>query len=271
MTSRNQTILDQIRAEALDRGIPADDVDRWMGLVRPCALLDDGGDGPVVGRFGGPVLLPPDVEDPAYPLIATIDCAALPPDVTDLPLPADGRLLFFGYPEENGMGNVVYIPAGAAVTERSRFPQWLPPDKPENAAIYKELPDGEMHLTADISLPFVGTVDLPGPPWAESLPGHPHSEALAEVWEDQWGGALLLFGGYGTDYNGSDPLDIAAKLAVEQVKAGPTAPRADNWVLLAEASVDRPGAGATIYWTIQRDDLIALRFDRAQVLVYWNP
>ena len=34
---------------------------------------------------------------------------------------------------------------------------------------------------------------------------------------------------------------------------------------------DRPGADATIHWTIQRDDLTTLRFDRAQVLVYWNP
>ncbi|HEY1967292.1 MAG TPA: hypothetical protein VGH89_05060, partial [Pseudonocardia sp.] len=70
--SQNDKLLDQFRAEALERNIPADDVERWMELVRPCALLTGGGDGPIVGRFGGPVMLPTDAEDPRFPLIVTI-------------------------------------------------------------------------------------------------------------------------------------------------------------------------------------------------------
>ncbi|RAK31209.1 uncharacterized protein DUF1963 [Actinoplanes lutulentus] len=268
-------ILDQIRAEALERGIPASDVERWLGLVRPCALLTEGGDGPVVGRFGGPVMLPAGVEDPVYPLLATIDCAALPAGVTDLALPPDGRLLFFGFPEENGMGDVVHVPEGAAVEERARYPRTFPPDEDSYGPVYRELPEGDLYLTADVSLPFIGEIELPGPPWAEPLPGHPHSEEMAEVWADQWGGAPLLIGGYGTDYNGGDPVRIAARCAVKEEKAGrrpgPVSPRAEDWVLLAECSVDRPGAGATIFWVIQRDDLSARRFDRAYVLVDWNP
>ena len=120
MNSRNAKILDQIRSEALERDIPAADVARWLELARPCARLTGDGDGPVVGRFGGPVLLPADVADPRFPLYATIDCAALPTDVTDLPLPSDGQLLLFGFPEsddnESSMGDVVYVPVGAAVT-----------------------------------------------------------------------------------------------------------------------------------------------------------
>jgi hypothetical protein len=275
--SRNVKILDQIRAEALERDIPAPDVDRWLALVRPCALLTQGGDGPVVGRFGGPVMLPAGVEDPYYPLLATIDCAALPAEVTDLPLPSDGQLLFFGFPEEDGMGDVVYVPAGAAVEERAQYPDAFPPDEDSYGRVYREWPEGDLYLTADVSLPFIGEVELPGPPWAEPLPGHPYSEDLAEVWADQWGGAPLLIGGYGTDYNGGDPVEIAIRRAVREEQAGrrpgpgTTSAKADDWVLLAECSVSRPGAGAGIFWLIQRDDLIAQRFNRACALVDWNP
>jgi hypothetical protein len=278
---RNVKILDQFRAEARERNIPAADVERWLELVRPCALLTQDGDGPVVGRFGGPVMLPADAEDPRFPLLATIDCAALPTDVTDIPLPSDGRLLLFGFPESDGgyesMGDVVYVPAGAAVEEREKYPPLYPPDDEECAAVYQELRQGELRLTTDISLPFVGTVELPGPPWSAPLPGHPHSEDLAEVWADQWGGAPLVIGGYGTGFNGGDSVEIAAKSAAEAEEAGDrpgpgtTSADADDWVLLAECNVSRPGGGAAIFWAIQRDDLTAQRFGRAHVVVDWNP
>jgi hypothetical protein len=282
VTPRNAQIIDRFRAEALERDIPAADVERWIGLVRPSALLTEGGDGPVVGRFGGPVMLPPDAEDPRFPLLATIDCAALPSDVTDLPLPSDGRLLLFGFPESDdrfhSMGDVVYVPAGAAVGEREKYPPSFPPDDAEYSEVYREFRQGELHLTADVSLPFAGTVELPEPPWSAPLPGHPHSEELAEVWADQWGGAPLVLGGYGTAYNDEgDPVELAAMTAVEAEQAGhrpgpgTTSPKVDDWVLLAECNVSRPGGGAAIFWAIQRDDLIAQRFGRAQVVVDWNP
>jgi hypothetical protein len=277
VNTRNAEILDRIRAEALEREIPAPDVERWLALARPCALLTEDGDGPVVGRFGGPVMLPAGVKDPYCPLLVTIDCAALPAEVTDLPLPSDGQLLFFGFPGENGMGDVVYVPAGTAVEERARYPQAFPPEEDSYGKVYDELPEGELHLTADVSLPFVGEIELPGPPWLKPLPGHPHSEALAEVWADQWGGAPLLIGGYGREYNGVDPLAIAARIAVRDEQAGrrpgpfTTSADADDWVLLAEYDVCTPGGGATIFWVIQRDDLTARRFGRACVLVDSNP
>ncbi|WP_223190643.1 DUF1963 domain-containing protein [Nonomuraea terrae] len=58
-------------------------------------------DGPVVGHFGGPLMLPADVTDPrrGQHLIASIDLAALPEDATGLPLPPDGRLLLFAHPD----------------------------------------------------------------------------------------------------------------------------------------------------------------------------
>ena len=186
MNSRNEMILDQVRREALERHIPAADVDQWMALARPSALLAEDGDGPVVGRFGGPVRLPADAEDPTYPLLATINCAALPEGVPDLPLPADGLLLLFDWPEESGMGNVVYVPADAAVTERDDRPASFPFDIDEYAEVYLALPQGELRLEAKVSLPFVGTRELAGPPWSEPLPGHPRSKDLAAVWEDRY-------------------------------------------------------------------------------------
>ncbi|GAA2528960.1 hypothetical protein Ahu01nite_090980 [Winogradskya humida] len=271
-------ILDQVRAEALDRGIPAGDVERWMRLVRPCALLTQGGDGPVVGRFGGPVRLPADVADPRFPLLVTIECSALPAGVTDLPLPSDGKLLLFGFPEPEGsysMGDVVYVPEGAVTTERPEYPEGYPPDPDSYLGVYESLPDGEVRLTVDVSLPFVGVVELPEAPWMAPLPGHPHAEELAAVWADQWGGAQLLLGGYGTEHSDFAPAATIASFAVDAEKeghrSGTSSPRAEDWVLLAEVNVDRPGAGATIYWGIQREDLAAQRFDRAHVAVYWNP
>jgi hypothetical protein len=282
MIPRNVKVLDQIRIEALGRNIPAADVERWMRLVRPCALLTEDGDGPVVGRFGGPVLLPADAKDSRFPLIATIDCAALPTDVTGLPLPSGGQLLLFGFPEtsfEGGhisMGDVVYVPAGTAVGERAKYPSSYSFE--EYSEVYEEFPQGELHLTADISLPSVGLVELKEPPWSAPLPGHPYSEQLAEVWTDQWGGAPLLLGGYGTPFNmEADAAETAAYFAVEAERTGRrpgpgrTSSNAEDWVLLAECTINRPGGGADIFWAIQRDDLVAQRFGRAHVFVDWNP
>lgn len=283
MTPRNEKILDQIRTSAVAREIPEADVERWMELVRPCAHLtadkDEPADhdGPIVGVFGGPIMLPADVEMLGYPLVATIDCAALPAGVTDLPLPSDGKLLFFGFPEEDGMGEVVYVPAGVAVEERELDPESYPAHSEEFPEIHAEYQQGAIRLTPDVSLPYIGMIEAPAPVYQMPMPGHPHSDALAEVWADQWGGSNLLLGGYGTDYNGSLATEAAARCAVRSEKEGyrpgpgTTSPDADDWVLLAEFNVYRSGGGAAIFWAIQRDDLIARRFNRAEVLVDWNP
>ncbi|MEU1246356.1 hypothetical protein [Micromonospora arida] len=281
---RNAKIIDQVRAEALHRGIPAADVERWLGLARPSALLTQGGDGPVVGVIRGPVMLPADAEDPDYPLIATIDCAALPADVTDLPLPSDGQLLLFGWPEESGWGEVRYVPADVAVEERAQYPPDFPPDDDEYAEVYYEIPQGDLHLTVDISLPYVKTV--PGPPWSPPLPGDPPFEQMTEVWQavlrkvpdgmfSAGGPTPLLLGGYGTDCNGFNPAWLGAHPSGRSGQDGSVRgvggpPDHGDWVVLAEFHGGRQG-GASIHWVIQRADLKERRFDQARVLVYWNP
>ena len=84
-------------------------------------------------QFGGDLALPVDAPDPQFPLVASIDCAALPEDATDLPLPPDGHLLLFAFPDYQdhaSMGEVVYVPAGTAVEQREK-----------NLHFYYELPE----------------------------------------------------------------------------------------------------------------------------------
>ncbi|MFF4402926.1 hypothetical protein [Streptomyces sp. NPDC001480] len=92
MTPEMRDRLSPFRCKAIARGTPAGDVERWLAAARSCATLARDGDGPVVGRFGGPLLLPADVPDSALPFVASIDLGVLPADATDLPLPPDGHL-----------------------------------------------------------------------------------------------------------------------------------------------------------------------------------
>ncbi|MBB2948401.1 hypothetical protein FB565_008184 [Actinoplanes lutulentus] len=270
MNSRNEKIVDLFRAEALLRDIPAADVERWLELTRPCALLTQNGAGPVVGAVRGPVLLPDDVPDPGLPLIVTVDCAALPAGVTDLPLPPDGQLLLFGWPEEDGWGEVRYVPAGVPTRERPRYPENFPPEEPEYAEVYAELPPSDLRLTADVSLPYMGPV-----------PGHHHAEELTSVWRKVLGSEAdgifahhgsrtpMLLGGFGTEDNGADPVQAVLRF-VEEMEGVEDEENTADWLLLGEFHGGRQG-GATIFWMIRRADLATHRFENARVLVDWNP
>lgn len=262
--------LNPFRDEALRRGIPADELERWItATARPCATLSRDGNGPVVAEFGGRLALPADVSTPWFPLVATIDCAAMPPAATDLPLPTDGLLLLFGYPDgssqwEPGGGSVVYVPAGTAIEEREENSEFR--DDPEMWEIREQYPQEQLRVTIDVSLPYCGSIDIPEPPYTKPLPGHPHSEELCAVWSETVGQIAsqgpLWIGGYATDeYQGSD---------VPQLASGADDP--DGPVLLADwhASI-RGREGATIHWGIRREDLAARRFDKVEATVFWNP
>jgi hypothetical protein len=249
------TMHEQFRAEALGHGFSESEVERWTPLVRPCGVYREGGQR--VGRFGGPIMVPAGVGDRWFPLVATIDCAAVPPEMTDLALPSDGLLLFFGYPEEDGMGDVVHVPSGTEVQERPLHPGAAhDEDFPE---IYQELQRGDIHLVPGLSLPFTG-----------------ETEAVAEALATKWGEhhSLFLLGGYGTEYDGRLPAEWAAGNAAWHATEEPRSDRAaasEHWVSLAELTVYRPGGGATMFWAIHRNDLAACRFDRTQFVVDWNP
>ena len=78
MNDTRHKTLQPFRDEAVAQGVPADEVDRWLDLARPCAILAQDWDGPVVGRFGGPLRLPAAAADTYFPFVASIDLASLP-------------------------------------------------------------------------------------------------------------------------------------------------------------------------------------------------
>ncbi|MFF1747399.1 DUF1963 domain-containing protein [Streptomyces mirabilis] len=257
-----------------------------MATARPCATLTRDGDGPVVGRFGGPLLLTPDSPDPAHPFVASIDLAVLPADTTDLPLPPDGHLLLFAFPETadyyETMGSVVYVPVGTAVTERDRN-AWNSSGNEEYEAMFEAFPQGPLRVTTDVSLPYHHAVDLSEEPWSEPLPGHPRSEELVEVWQNSYADIApagpLQIGGYADEEAVfTDPVADAVSMVVKAVEVGrwdgPVSDDVSDWVLLADwrAGMDVQGwESATVHWVIQREDLAARRFDRAFTKVFWNP
>ncbi|WP_435828602.1 DUF1963 domain-containing protein [Nocardiopsis dassonvillei] len=117
--------FEEYRDAARRSGVPEHAVDTGLRLARPQIGLGpaDGGGGVLAGRYGGRPVLPPDVDWNGFPdLIASVDCAALPRDVLDFPLPQDGHLLFFAnrcdLEGSAGDGAVVHVPSGAAAVER---------------------------------------------------------------------------------------------------------------------------------------------------------
>ncbi|PSM44979.1 DUF1963 domain-containing protein [Streptomyces dioscori] len=288
MASEMRNRLRPFRDEAIARGVPADDVERWTAVARPCATLTRGesGGGPVVGRFGGPLLLPAATPDPEHPFVASIDLAALPADATDLPLPPDGHLLLFAFPETaddyESMGSAVYVPVGTAVVERDSH-AWNPYDFDDYEAMFEAFPLGPLRATADVSLPYHHAVPTPGKPGSGPLPGHPRAEELVVVW-DRARDAIapegsLQIGGYADEEAvHTDPVAGAVSRAARAVAAGrwdgPASDDAEDWVLLADwqAGMDVQGwESSTVHWVIQRTDLVARRFDRTFTEVFWNP
>ncbi|MFD9700174.1 hypothetical protein [Lentzea sp. NPDC059081] len=284
MSSPLRERLTVFREKAAAQGLSTDEVRRWAELPRPCARLVPGGAGPVVGEFGGPLLLPPDFPNPAHPYVAAIDLAALPAGITDLPLPTDGRLLLFVFPEEEGcygdIGSAVYVPAGTPVAERDKDYSWY-----STVEDYQEqidgFPEGPLHATADLSLPHFCEEGYPADlRWEPGWP--PHSEEVLELLRDvreaqtDWGS--LQLGGFAAE----EVVDLDAPLEGVVHEAGAAAAKGKvdfavsedtaDWVLLADWQVDIDGwEGCSVHWAMQRQDLEDQRFDRVFVTKYWNP
>ena len=275
--------LDRFRAEALARGIPSTDVERWLGTARRCATLSPYLDGPVVGRFGGPLMLPADVPTPEWNvhLIASLDLAALPEGATDLPLPSDGRLLLLANPDGleaayrvPSIGDAVYIPAGTPVEERHIDHGYE--DYDEFAELDSEL-EGELRLRHGFSLPDHDSII--------DTAQHPYARELREAWSEVRSGDLdltkgtqLQIGGYATDeYGELDPVTMSAELAAEAETKGHrpgsgemTPP--EDWALLAQWIPGIDGLeGAFVHWAIRRQDVAARRFDRGYASMFFNP
>ncbi|GHF52636.1 DUF1963 domain-containing protein [Streptomyces griseosporeus] len=251
MTDDTADRLDRFRAEAASRGLPADDVEGWIrAALLPAVYLAEGGDGPLVARVGGDPLLPRGVPEPSEPFVASVDLAALPPGATGLPLPSDGRLLFFagteaGVAEGPVADAVLYVPAGTPAGPRPLAHSWRKPyqdrelrthwhqssaQMPESYALdtWGDFPEDEQFDRAE----ELGDAwsDLGGyrPPWTLQIGGHPVSPQ-------------------------SDPVHDARDTG------------GGDWMLLASwrcgDDVTELDSGVA-HWVIRRRDLAALRFDR---------
>ena len=116
-----QAYRDAARAD----GVPEHVIDLGLSFARPRIELsaESEGGGSLAGTYGGHPRLPPNIVWDGYPhFFASIDCATLPQDVLDFPLPRDGELLFFSDKhddEDNSEGRVIHVPAGTATVERA--------------------------------------------------------------------------------------------------------------------------------------------------------
>ena len=273
--------MDSFRAMAAAQGLSADSVAQWSALARPCVRLAQGGDGPTVGRFGGPLLLPADVPDPAHPFVASIDFAALPGEATGLPLPPDGHLLLFAFPEDDSchadVGSAVYVPAGTAVSERDKhFSWWSTVD--EYREMIERFPQGPLRAAPGVSLPRYCESDLPEDLWDAAWP--PYSPGLLESWRrtgiSTWG--TIQIGGHATEepVGDYDPVEGVVEDVLRAAEAGEVdgvvSKDVADWVLLADWHTDiEDWEGATVHWAVQREDLAARRFDRVFATRFWNP
>lgn len=127
MTSIDERIVHEM---AVEYGVPGSVAQEMIDRSRPCLYLVRYEELPPpqrenarpAARTGGLPRLPEgaDRSEGREPLVLTVDCSALPRDVLDIELPADGHLLFFTeieYPPESSV--VLHVPAGTPSTERA--------------------------------------------------------------------------------------------------------------------------------------------------------
>jgi hypothetical protein len=208
------------------------------------------GEGPLVAQLGGDPMLPSDSPEPYGQFVGAVDCALLPLNATDLPLPSDGQLLFFADPEVANRGVkpgwVTYVPTGTPVTRRpvemtlrdAYEPQqlrtlWHQLSWPRDVSGYQDQGDG--HLDGNDTL-----LDQLDAAWSHVV-----------GWRPDW---TLQIGG-NPDFINWDPVQAARD----------DVPDYGDWVLLAAwecgPEVQELEFGQ-VHWVIRRQDLVDLRFNR---------
>ncbi|WP_338036974.1 DUF1963 domain-containing protein [Nocardiopsis ganjiahuensis] len=239
------------RDHARGNGVPEEAVDLALRLARPQIELSSSaeGGGVLAGRYGGLPSLPADIARKDHTdFIASVDCAALPPDALDLPLPRDGQLLFFatrtdadGAVPADRAGSVVHVPAGAATTEREPEEEGAPSTEPR-----------PLYARAVWSLPMSGDDAVLADEEARRLYKEyelEHLDRRRPVWEVD-----LLLGGYSCSPH--DPVPMGS--SGDDGKGG--------WVLLAQGQFpvhEDPDFTACPFWIIRYDDLRAVDFGAA--------
>ena len=266
MTDETVDLVARFRAETAARGLPPDTVEYWVGTARPALYMAEGGEGPPAAQFGGDPMLPDDAPEPYGDFVAAVDCALLPPNATDLPLPPDGRLLFFAVPDvmSSGVrpGLVVYVPADTPTIGRLAEAGALPSYEPRQLrTLWNQMswPDGPDGYHDDEGKRLEGNYQL--------------LDQLAAAWSHVVGwrpGWTLQIGGH-PNFRNWDPVEAARDEAPAGDDSGESgAEDASDCVLLAtwECGEDvKELDHGLVHWVIRRRDLAALRFDRVYLYV----
>ena len=253
-----QEYRDAARAD----GVPEHIIDLGLSFARPrIELSSKSGGGVLAGQYGGHPHLPPDAEwDGLSDFVASIDCAALPQDVLDIPLPRDGNLLFFAekrYWHNEDVYQVIHVPAGAATSER------LPPENDENPEDWAE--EASDPYTEPYPLYARLSWSLPSDADEALSAAGPENEEIFENYNLEYYGRPhmrehpdFLLGGYARS-----PQDPPALHAISE-KEG------EEWVLLAQAQYEfsyEPDRMACPFWCIRRSDLAAKDFTDMYMLL----
>jgi hypothetical protein len=165
----------------------------------------------------------------------------------------------------------MYVPEGAAVEERATIPD-VYDENPDCREIFERFPQGELRLTTDASLPFHGSrAKATARGWrGEDLPWAPYRRVHDRLWNVgvhgfPAGGWVQIGGHAKEECIDVNPVESAAIQADETGDLG-------DWVLLADWTPGIEGReGFSLHWAIRRQELLARRFDRVEVTMFWNP
>ncbi|CAM4049433.1 YwqG family protein [Nocardiopsis rhodophaea] len=257
----------------------------WTGLLRPAAgFTTEEASGPCAGHLGGEPALPIGTGWPEWPghgpltFIASVDCAALPTSDLDIDLPASGTLQFFYFDgqfdddealveaRESGSqagARVIYVPAGAEVTQRTAPTGIEPyPRVPLAARTVGTFPD-ITHPVARAAFPEA---------FSESCGLAHHAVGAAEFREALFAATPQhRVGGHAVAIQGSVEREVARGVLGRDTPGSFSDPallaEAAEWVLLAQIDSDWSaemcrGDMGTLYWFVKPADLAAHRFDR---------
>jgi Domain of unknown function (DUF1963) len=265
VTDETVDLVARFRSETAARGLPPDTVEYWIRTARPAVYLAEGGEGPLAAQFGGDPMLPDDAPEPYGDFVAAVDCALLPPNATDLPLPPGGQLLFFAVAEVMGHGvqpgRVVYVPADMPTTRRlgetgarqayesrqlrTLWHQMSWPNGPDGYHDDGKRLEGNYMLLDQLAAAWSHVVGW-RPGWTLQIGGHPN-------------------------FMNWDPVEVACdETPGGDDSGGSGAGDGSDWVLLASwecgEDVSELDHGL-VHWVIRRRDLAALRFDRVFLYV----
>ena len=279
---------DSPAAQAGRQYFSAADAETWIGLLRPAFHLRAlEADEPQVGYLGGDPLLPADAEWPVWeghgPLyfVAALDCAQVPTQYLDIPLPDSGTLLFFyfdglgessvAYNDPDSVINgtrVIHVPADTETAPRARpdgeapFPRLdlggeliaTIPDN-ENAALIAAYGDPD----DPVAYTEYPTVDPDGTGFWDALTAFRRDHSPHH-----------RIGGYALPIQGPVEPEGAQVFhpGNEDQAVAACKNTAAQLVLLAQIDSDARtnmgwGDAGRLYWLIGRDDLAAGRFDKA--------